>query len=364
MTDIPIIAAFFIIALGTAIGEFSFFKIKLGKSAVLLCSLLAGIILSVLPESGNAVSEQNTYAFMSSLGTVIFISVTGIRAGAGLSGRNKLKYLKAFIIGCLSVMAGAAAAYIIKTIDRNLPPPLLSGLFAGAMTSTPALAVSSELFVSDPLLSSGYGMSYFVSVLTIVVSVQLICGNTTTVGKMYTSDTEKQKEKKPHTLFIMSITAIFGMLLGKIRIPLLSTELGNTGGILLAGTVFGCLCCKNRNISSLDILSDMGLYLFFVGNGIPAGEVFLEYISLKYILYGMLICCSALFVSYLLSGFLFGKKSQDRAAAVSGSMTSSPAIALAESKNKSTDLSVFAYAYTGALLMLTVSAKALYFICK
>src|SRR5690606_9575863 len=84
------------------------------------------------------------------------------REGGGLA---KMAFL---IVG-----SGAAAAWAFAVL-LDLPRDLAAGLFAGALTSTPALAAASEAPGAAEGVAIGYGIAYPFGVIGVVLFVQLL----------------------------------------------------------------------------------------------------------------------------------------------------------------------------------------------
>jgi putative transport protein len=144
----PMLALFAAIGLGYAFGQISFGGFSLGVGAVLFAGLALGAIAPRAAPPG----------MVSSIGLVMFLYGIGIQYGrqffAGLTGPGlKWNLLSAFgVLGALGVAlvlgkaAGVSAAYSM-------------GLFAGALTSTPALQAALDAAGNgDPAI--GYSVAY------------------------------------------------------------------------------------------------------------------------------------------------------------------------------------------------------------
>lgn len=157
----PLVALFLIVGLGLLIGAVSINGIGLGSSGVLFVALLAGHFGLQIP------------AGVGNFGLALFVYCVGIGAGPRFfpalaregGGLAKLAFL---IVG-----VGAAAAWILGDLF-DLPGDLTVGLFAGAMTSTPALAAASESAASAEGVAIGYGIAYPFGVIGVVLFVQLL----------------------------------------------------------------------------------------------------------------------------------------------------------------------------------------------
>jgi putative transport protein len=160
--DQPLVALFAIVALGLLFGNLTVRGVKLGSSGVLFSALLAGHLgYSVPGEAGT-------------LGLVLFVYCVGIGAGgrffASVAREGAtLAKLALIIVGTGGLITWAGASWM------GLPADLATGIFAGALTSTPALAAATEaLKESSSGVSIGYGIAYPFGVIGVVLFVQVL----------------------------------------------------------------------------------------------------------------------------------------------------------------------------------------------
>jgi putative transport protein len=162
LLDQPLIALFAIIASGLLFGNITIKGINLGSSGVLFTALLAGHLGYSIPEG------------IGTLGLVLFVYCVGIGAGgrffASVAREGAtLAKLALVIVGTGGAITWAGA----KLLD--LPADLAAGIFAGALTSTPALAAATEgLKDAASGVSIGYGIAYPFGVIGVVLFVQLL----------------------------------------------------------------------------------------------------------------------------------------------------------------------------------------------
>jgi putative transport protein len=144
----PMLAIFVVIGLGYALGRISIAGFSLGVGAVLFAGLVVG---ALAPNSAPP-------GLVSSIGLVMFLYGIGIQYGkqffAGLSGPG-LKWnllAAAGVLGSLAVALGLAGA-------AGISPAYSMGLFAGSLTSTPALQAAIDAAGNrDPAI--GYSVAY------------------------------------------------------------------------------------------------------------------------------------------------------------------------------------------------------------
>jgi len=156
----PVAVLFLIIAAGYSLGALRFKGVSLGSSAVLFVALVFGHLKLSVPH------------VIADLGVILFVYAVGLQAGPRFFSTFQRQGLSIIQIGLGAVISAAAMAYLMGWL-LNLPVPLRVGMFAGAMTSTPALAAALDT-LSDPLISVGYGLAYPFGVVGVVLFVQLV----------------------------------------------------------------------------------------------------------------------------------------------------------------------------------------------
>ena len=341
----PIFTFFSLMASGMLIGKIKLKNIQLGHAGVLGASLLLGLLSGHIPTLSIA-SLLPYCSFLSSLGTAIFISVIGLHTGCVFSQAKHRKLWKAFFGGCTVVLIGASITALLLCIDSFIPADLLNGIFAGAMTSTPTLSMVQEFFGPNSMSAVGYGMSYVIGVLSIVLFVQLIpCSQCTPT--IYECSAKKRSISQNNTLLLLALCAILGSFIGWIL------PIGNTGGYLFSGVLIGWFCeKKNHLIQDTSLLKQLGLTIFLIGTGFPAGIQLTNELPARGLLYGMFISIGSILIGYLALRYLFHYSISDTLTILCGGMTSTPAIGILQQKNTKTDLSIYTMAYTGALVSL------------
>ena len=124
----PILAIFAVIALGYAVGRISVAGFSLDIGAVLFAGLALGAIAPAAAPP----------ALVGSIGLVMFLYGIGIQYGrqffAGLAGSG----LKWNALGAAAVLCALAVAVLVGGAF-DIAPSHTIGMFAGALTSTPAL---------------------------------------------------------------------------------------------------------------------------------------------------------------------------------------------------------------------------------
>lgn len=159
----PLISLFLIIGLGLALGQITVKGVSLGSSAVLFLALVFGHFGFSIP--GGA----------GTLGLVLFVYCVGIAAGGRFFSAIRREGSRLALLSLVMVGTGAGVAILMgKLLD--LPADLAAGIFAGALTSTPALAAANEGLKEAGAggLVIGYGIAYPFGVIGVVLFVQAL----------------------------------------------------------------------------------------------------------------------------------------------------------------------------------------------
>ena len=106
------------------------------------------------------------------LGLVLFIYAIGFQAGPGFVSSLKQNGL-ALTAGALTTVAFSLLVTLICSELFNFDLDITAGLFAGAMTSTPGLAVAVET-IAGSAVTAAYGVTYVFGVMAVVVFFKLL----------------------------------------------------------------------------------------------------------------------------------------------------------------------------------------------
>jgi putative transport protein len=157
---------FLILALGSWIGQLSFKKISLGAAGVLFVALVFGHFGQSVPK------------VIMDLGLLLFVYAVGLQAGMRFFRAFRRQGFQFIVIGFVTVVAGGLVTALVAKL-WNLPFDLATGLYAGALTCTPALAAAIDSVNrltggSSAAVSVGYGIAYPFSMIGVVILVQLL----------------------------------------------------------------------------------------------------------------------------------------------------------------------------------------------
>lgn len=162
LLDQPLITLFAIIATGLLLGNITIKGINLGSSGVLFTALLAGHLGYSIPGG------------VGTLGLVLFVYCVGIGAGGRFFASVAREGATLAKLALVIVATGGAITWAGAQL-LDLPADLATGIFAGALTSTPALAAATEgLKGGASGVSIGYGIAYPFGVIGVVLFVQLL----------------------------------------------------------------------------------------------------------------------------------------------------------------------------------------------
>tara|TARA_R100000027_G_scaffold1806_3_gene2001 strand:- start:22878 stop:24488 length:1611 start_codon:yes stop_codon:yes gene_type:complete len=159
----PYLLLFLLLGAGMALGKITVKGINLGTSGVLFLALAAGHFGYKVPDSSGTI------------GLLLFAYCVGVGAGNRFFSSLKKEGLSLLKLSVVVVVIGTLTTYLVAWMF-SIPFDLAGGLFAGAMTSTPALAAATEaLSVSEQSnLVVGYGIAYPFGVIAVVLFVQLL----------------------------------------------------------------------------------------------------------------------------------------------------------------------------------------------
>jgi len=157
---------FAILTLGAWIGHWSWRGISLGTAGVLFVALVFG-------HYGMSVPKE-----VMDLGLLLFVYSVGLSAGPSFFRTFRKRGIQFVVLALVVVGTGAILAALFGTL-LGLPPALTAGLYAGALTCTPALAAAIDTLNrlmpdAAPLASVGYGIAYPFSMIGVVLLIQFL----------------------------------------------------------------------------------------------------------------------------------------------------------------------------------------------
>lgn len=146
-----------LLAVGGAIGSLKIKGFSLGPAAVLFTALA----FSAFDDRLRIAREVGIF------GLAIFAFVIGV--GSGPSFFNSLRSGGKALLAVVLTLLIAAGVTVGAGLALGIDGPMLSGLYAGALTNTPALAAATQMWDSD-IPTIGYSVTYLFGVLGMLVA--------------------------------------------------------------------------------------------------------------------------------------------------------------------------------------------------
>lgn len=199
----PLMALFAITGLGMLLGAISIKGLSIGTSGVLFVALVAGHFRLSIPDE------------IGRFGLAIFVYCVGIGAGGRFFAALAREGGSLAKLSLIIVASAAATAWGLAEL-LDLPPALAAGLFAGAMTSTPALAAATEgahQLASD--VAIGYGITYPFGVIGVVLFVQLLPRILRNRNPQETQDSSVESQDVEKSLIEVTNPNLFGSRIGE-----------------------------------------------------------------------------------------------------------------------------------------------------
>ena len=160
LNDQPLLTLAIVVALGKLLGGARVYGIGLGTAGVLFVAMALGHVGVRLP------------GVVGDMGVVLFVYAVGLQAGP-----HFLRSIRrhGWLSLALAVVALASAWVTMFALARvlDVPAALATGIYAGALTSTPALAASLQA-VNDPAIPVGYGVAYPIGLVGVILFVELV----------------------------------------------------------------------------------------------------------------------------------------------------------------------------------------------
>jgi len=359
---------FLIIAIGYLIGRIRIKGISLGMSAILIVALFFGHYGFSVP------------GLIKNLGLACFATAVGYITGPVFLKNFKNKALYYVFLGFIIIFISALLC-IASVKIFHLPSALGLGLFSGAVTSTPGLAMALEL-TGDSLVSVGYGIAYPFGVVGLVLTVQILSKfrEKPEIKETVSQSTVQQAELNnlisidKNGMFFYSIALVIGIAIGSQSLKLsdgTTFGLGISGGTLLSGLFFGSLShigplSTKASKGLLDTMREFGLALFLAAAGLEAGSGFVSTIKE----YGFVLFFIGLFMTlfpsiftFLLANKVLHLDVRSSLGAICGGMTSTPALgSLSDIEEYEKVTTGYAATYAVALLSIILMIQMINFL--
>lgn len=156
----PVFLLLVVILAGEAVGRVRLGAFSLGSSAILFVALVFGDLGYVLPLD------------FQELGLLLFIYSIGLEAGPGFVSSFRSMGLR-LTAGALTIVCTGLLAALGCSLLLDLDADTTAGVLAGALTSTPGLAVAVENAGAGGA-PAAYGVTYVFGVVGVIVWVKLL----------------------------------------------------------------------------------------------------------------------------------------------------------------------------------------------
>ena len=353
---------FAVLILGCYLGRIELWGVSLGLAGVLAVSIVLGCIIMMDDELAlpiDAADLQSNLKVFTPLGTALFVSAIGISAGYTLDS-HKIKNFRIVSVGLSMVISSFATMCLIAIVDKDVSRSKLLGAFCGALTTTPGFSAVLEVNgVIAEEATIGYGCTYLIGVIATIMSVQIMARESEKPERNAELGEDTGKTAQGGLLQI-AIPVVLGQLLGTIRMG--DFSLGQSGGMLFCGIVVGIVVRTQlpSKIATSNVFAayrNLGLILFFIGNGVPAGMSLCRNVDVKIVVYGIFMVVVPIAFGTLIVRLM--ARENDTSSVIAGGMTSTPAIGLLVQKGRYVDLGSYSLAYAGALITTIILIRLL-----
>lgn len=385
-------------ALGYMLGRITVKGVNLGTAGVFIVALLFGAFLFPVLDDQLMVGDEavsftkEALKIIENLGLIFFVTSVGFIAGPKFF-RNMKKNFKSYVLLGIVIIASASLVCALcvliggklTSVDHETFKSTMVGLFAGALTSTPAFSASKEAVAEmgahyEDAVSAGYAIAYLFGVIGVVLFVQIIPKITKAdmaeeLKKISVEASESSKKKDDKKLVLLdelgftpfSLAAILGVMLGSIKLK--GFSLTTTGGCILVALVFGHFGRIGKisimpEQSVLRTSRELGLMMFLIGAGVSGGAKFVQYFEPVYFLYGALLTLVPMVIGYVFAKFVLKMPLLNNLGSITGGMTSTPALGTLISVAGSEDVaSAYAATYPVALISVVIASKLIIMFC-
>lgn len=154
---------------GLAAGNIRFFGVKFGIAAV----MFSGIFFSWLGFAMNPAM----LALLRDFGLILFVYSIGAQVGPGFFSSFRRDGLKLNLLAVFIMLAGAGLTLLISRLP-GIDLPLAVGMYAGAVTNTPALAAAQQTLAASPAdagsAAVGYALAFPVGTVGVILVILLL----------------------------------------------------------------------------------------------------------------------------------------------------------------------------------------------
>ena len=377
---------FAVLAVGYLLGRITIKGISLGSAGVFIVALVFGCFFynnlsDALVISGTTF-VKDALKVIENIGLMFFVTAVGFIAGPGFVSNFKKNFKSYVLLGLVIILAGAAVCAGCILVDRSFTDlsnqevtAMMTGIFAGALTSTPAFSASKGAVAEglDGIVSTGYGIAYLFGVVGVVLFVQLVpkimgADIAAEREKITAADTGKKKvyggkliEMDEFGFMPLALAVLIGVCVGSLKFG--NFSLTTTGGCLLAGLLFGHFqhvgpISLMPKTTTLKALRELGLVFFLAGAGISGGANFVKYFKAIYFVYGMIMTILPMIIGFLFAKYVLKLPLFNNLGSITGGMTSTPALGTLIHVTGTEDVaSAYAATYPIALISVVFASQ-------
>ena len=190
------------------LGQLRLRGLALGSSGVLFVALAFGCLGWVEPGPMKPLGD---------FGVVLFVYAIGLQAGGRFVRMLRSRGCAPLAVALGTVVGGAATAWLVGTL-LGAPAEIVVGAFAGALTSTPALAAATEV-AHSPVVAVAYGLAYPLGAIGVVLFAQLAPRwLRNSPRRDDAADTTDAAEKVQQRCFLVQNPGCVGKTLGELRL--------------------------------------------------------------------------------------------------------------------------------------------------
>ena len=377
---------FAVLAVGYLLGRITIKGISLGSAGVFIVALVFGCFfynnLSDALTISGATFVKEALKVIENIGLMFFVTAVGFIAGPGFVSNFKKNFKSYVLLGLVIIVAGAAVCTGCILVDRNFTnlsnqevTAMMTGIFAGALTSTPAFSASKGAVAEglDGIVSTGYGIAYLFGVVGVVLFVQLVpkimgADIAAEREKITATDTGKKKvyggklmEMDEFGFMPLALAVLIGVCVGSLKFG--NFSLTTTGGCLLAGLLFGHFqhigpISLMPKTTTLKALRELGLVFFLAGAGISGGANFIKYFKAIYFVYGIIMTVLPMIIGFLFAKYILKLPLFNNLGSITGGMTSTPALGTLIHVTGTEDVaSAYAATYPIALISVVFASQ-------
>lgn len=387
-TGVPflMLCMFAIVAVGYLLGRITIKGISLGTAGVFIVALVFGCVfykdLSAALTVGGESFISGALKIVENIGLMFFVTAVGFIAGPGFVANFKKNFKSYVLLGLVIIIAGALACIGCILIGRNFSDltnaeltAMMSGIFSGALTSTPAFSAAKDAVGAglDSIVSTGYGIAYLFGVIGVVLFVQLIpkivrADVAAERAKITATDTGKKRvqdgkliEMDDYGFMPLALAILIGVVVGSLKFG--NFSLTTTGGCLLSGLVFGHFGRIGKinlmpKATTLKAMRELGLVFFLMGAGISGGSRFIELFEGIYFVYGIVMTIVPMIIGFLVAKYVLKLPLFNNLGSLTGGMTSTPALGTLINVAGTEDVaSAYAATYPIALISVVFASQ-------